>query len=186
MTTINWTGSKGQLIELRAECSTKMVKRESNLDGHIFIGKEEPYTSASLELYVDGEKVDSCRDTSFWEVIDTRNGIKKIWGLNCGMTNDQAIIVEKFLKEVIETGKTIEVVETEQLEAKKEAVENIENANKTMAKYESQSLKLNANQYQTWRTDYNNANNEGGEGYIPSLVTTEQYEYAKGIAGGTL
>lgn len=186
MTNLNWIGSKGQSIELRAECKTEMVKTKVDLDGHIFEGEEKPLTTANLELYVDGKKVDSCQDINFWKVIETSNGIKKIWGLNVGMSSEQAVIVENFLNEIIKNGKSVEVIESEKIEAAKETAENVENANKTIAKYESQTLKMNKKQYQEWKINYNNINNEGGEGYVPHLITTEQYEYAKSIIGGTL
>ena len=34
-------------------------------------------------------------------------------------------------------------------------------------------------EYKAWAKNYNNVVNEGGEGYIPDLPTTESYEAAK-------
>jgi hypothetical protein len=34
-----------------------------------------------------------------------------------------------------------------------------------------------------WRKAYNNFNNEGGEGYIPKVVTAQQVEWAKKVLG---
>jgi hypothetical protein len=36
-------------------------------------------------------------------------------------------------------------------------------------------------EYRAWAKQYNDINNEGGEGYIPELITIEQLEAAKKI-----
>jgi hypothetical protein len=38
-------------------------------------------------------------------------------------------------------------------------------------------------QAKTWRRRYNDAMNEGGEGYIPEVITQEMYDWAKSIVG---
>jgi len=178
MKTLTWTGIKGNTIELKAECKIEMKATTTNLDGDIFKGKAEPVTSANLELYIDGKKVDSSWDINFWQIVDLDNGFKKIWGLKIAMTAEQAIIVDEFLKNVIESGKAIEVIKNEKVTAAKENEKALENAKATVIKYESQTIKLNNEEYKKWRTNYNNVNNEGGEGYVPCLVTTEQYLHA--------
>ena len=179
---ISWTGSKGNKIELRARCATTMKEKTADLDGDIVTLGKEPQTAANLELWVDNKKVDSCWNINFWQVIDTRQGIKKIWGLPIGMSDTQAEIVEKFLKDVIESGKSEEVKTfedeknaTETAERKAEAQKIVDDA----AKYTS-PLMTNA-EYKAWRKRYNDINNEGGEGYIPELITAEQLEYAKKV-----
>jgi len=97
------------------------------------------------------------------------------------MTAEQAIIVDEFLKNVIESGKAIEVIENEKAEVVKENEEAVENAKEAITRYESQTIKLNNEEYKKWRTNYNNVNNEGCEGYVPCLVTTEQYLHALDI-----
>lgn len=182
MKTLTWTGSRGNAIELRAECKIEMAETEINLDGHVFDGKKEPTIRANLELYVDGKKVDSCWNTNFWRIIKfDDNGLKKVWGLKLTMTAEQAVLVEKFLNEVIESGKSTEVVENEKTEIKNKKAEELENAKRIIADYENQNVRLTNAEYKQWRINYNNANNEGGEGYIPTLITTEQYNCAKEI-----
>lgn len=185
MKTLTWTGSKGNKIELRATCKTYMRETEHSLDGWIVKGKPEPHTKANLELWVDGKKMDSCWNVNFWRIIDTPNGMKKIWGLNVGMTDEQAAKVEAFLNDVIESGKSEEVkkheaekVATEKAKAKAEAQKIIDEA----ATY-TKPLMTNA-QYKIWAKNYNNAVNEGGEGYIPHRITVEQLDYAKKVVRG--
>src|SRR5665648_613034 len=111
MKNINWIGSKGNKIELRAHCTITLEDKTVNLDGNIATLGKEPSTDASLELWIDGKKIDSCWDINFWRMTDIKEGFKKIWGLPIGMTNEQAMIVEAFLNEVIESGKTETVIE---------------------------------------------------------------------------
>jgi hypothetical protein len=39
----------------------------------------------------------------------------------------------------------------------------------------------NSEEVKKWRKAYNDINNEGGEGYIPEVVTEQQVEWAKKI-----
>lgn len=182
MKTLAWTGSKGNKIELRAQCETTMVDDIIDADGDkINLGKK-PYTEANLELWVDGKKVDSCWDTNFWQIIDTQSGVKKIWGLNVGMSNEQAIIVEKFLKDVIESGKTEEVKTEEATQTEAERAERKAEAQKVVDEAAKYTMPLMTNSaYKAWCKQYNDLHNEGGDGYIPSLITVEQLEYAKKV-----
>lgn len=118
---IAWVGSKGQKIELRAHCNTTMKDRMADLDGDIINLGKEPFTDANLELWVDDKKMDSCWDINFWKVINAQAaGVKKIWGLKVGMTGEQATIVEAFLNEVIESGKSEDVKNYETAKANAE------------------------------------------------------------------
>jgi hypothetical protein len=188
MKKISWIGSRGNEIELRATCKTYMRETEHNLDGWVVKGKPEPHTEANLELWVDNKKMDSCWNTNFWKIIDTRQGVKKVWGLNIGMSDEQAKKVETFLKNVIEPGKTEEVKAYENAKAEKEKQEKVEQAKrvieaaKTTRKNADGTL-MTREQARAWQKRYNDINNEGGDGYIPSVVTQEQYDRAKRILG---
>lgn len=187
--TIGWTGKNGNRIELKAFCVTKMVEKEIDSDGYIVKCGMEPRTDADLELWVDGKKVDSCWDVNFWRVIDLKEhpGYKKVWGLKLMMTAEQAEKVEAFLESVIEGGKAPEVKAYEnEKEAKKQA-ERVGEAKKVIQKAErtiadTGSLMTN-DQAQEWVKNYNNLYNEGGEGYIPEVITQEMYDWAKSIVG---
>ncbi len=186
--TINWKSSKGQNIELRAYCKVTMAEREINLDGDIIKGKAEPSTDANLELWVDGVKVDSCWNTNFWKLIDVCQmpGVKKVWGLKVAMGNEQAAIVDRFLKDVIENGKQEEVKAHEAAEAEARKVENIKMAEAILAKAEktyknTDGTLMDRKQANVWRNQYNDIHNEGGEGYVPEIITTEDVEWARSI-----
>jgi len=73
-------------------------------------------------------------------------------------------------------------VEHELKEAKELLESQIEWANRIMQEVESRRIRgvalLTNNEEQGWRVGYNNFNNEGGEGYIPTRATVESYNQA--------
>ena len=183
MESITWTGSKGNTIELKAECKTTMIDKTADLDGDIFITGKEPFTKANLELWVDGKKVDSCWNTAFWKIIDSQ-GMKKVWGLAVGMSTEQAEKVEKFLQAVIEDGKDDEVQENEAKEATDKRANDVKTAQTTIDKAEkthknADGTLMTRAQANEWTIRYNNIHNEGGEGYVPEVITQEMYDAAK-------
>jgi hypothetical protein len=190
MKTLNWISSKGNKIELRAYCKTTMQPREIDLDGHVFTGKPEPITDANLELWVNGQMVDSCWDTNFWRMIDLVDhpDYKKIWGLKIAVDLKQAEEIGAFLQSVIESGKSPEVKNYETAEADKNLADQVKRAENIVAaaestiKNEDDTLMTYA-QASAWRKIYNDINNEGGEGYVPEVVTKEDYEWAISILG---
>jgi len=159
-----------------------MVDNIINSDGYEIASGKITQTNANLELWVDGKKVDSCSDINFWKVIDTRAGYKKIWGLPVGMTDELAAKVEKFLKDVIESGKSEEVKAFEADKAEKEKAERRAEAQRIVDEAAKSTEPLMTNEeYKAWRKQYNDIHNEGGEGYIPERITVEQLEYAKKV-----
>lgn len=182
MKTLTWIGTKGNQMELRASCKTYMRETEHDLDGWKIKGDPKPYTDANLELWVDGKKIDSCWNTNFWQIVDTENGLRKIWGLPVGMTKEQAEIVEKFLQEVIEAGKSEEVKSYEAEKATAEKAKEIAAAQKIIDKAATYTQPLMTEaKYRAWARNYNNVMNEGCEGYIPEYITVEQLERARKI-----
>lgn len=184
MKTLKWVGTRGNEIELRARCEITMANKKVDLDGHVYESQtKEEQVDAMLELWVDSKRLDHCWDINFWCLIDVDNGLKKIWGLNIAMTPAQAEIVEQFLNEVIEAGKNVEVEATEQKEQENKRAEEILEAKRILDKASKQPKIMTNAEYAEWRRRYNNAMNEGGEGYIPKRVTKEQIEWAKKVLG---
>lgn len=188
MKAMNWTGSKGNKIELRASCETKMETFENRLDGTLVGTTTKPHTTANLELWVDGKKIKSCWDTNFWSLIDVKEmpGFKKIWGLPIAMDEAQAEKVERLLKSVIEDGKTEEVKASEEAQKVAEQAAKIEEAKEIIAQAEktirnADGSLMTRKQAQVWKKHYNDVHNEGGEGYVPTIITAEDVEYAESI-----
>jgi hypothetical protein len=181
MKSISWVGKNGNKIELRAKCSQNLAKSVVDLDGDKFLGENYISEDAMLELWIDGKKVDSCRDTGFWQIIDYPDmpGIKKIWGLKVGMLPDQAVKVQDFIKDVVKAGESEDVRKFKELREQRYLAAIEEGRKNIISRYENQSLKLTKEEYDRYIKDYNEKYNEGGEGYVPNLVTTEQYKKAK-------
>lgn len=61
----------------------------------------------------------------------------------------------------------------------------VENAREIVEAAEKQGVEklMTKEEIVKWRKNYNNIANEGGEGYIPQLISKEQYEHALGVLG---
>jgi len=179
---ISWIGKKGNNIELRAYCNTTMIDDTVDADGDIINVGKKPYSDANLELWVDGKMMDSCWNTNFWKIIDSGNGFKIVWGLKIGMADVQADIVAKFMADIIEAGKSDEVIAYEIAKAEAEIAAEKAAAQKIVDEAAKYTAPLMTNsQYQVWAKRYNDINNDGGYGYVPEYITVEQFEAAKEI-----
>lgn len=188
MKSITWAGLKGNTFELRAECTITMTDDILDADGFKHVVGKKPVTIAKLELFVDGVKKGHCSDVNSWKIIDCINypGYKMVKGLSVAMSPTQAEMVDAFLKSVIEEGKTAEVKEYEAAIAEAEKVKDIEYAKDILARAEKTTRNkdgslMTKDQAKAWRKRYNDLYNEGGEGYVPDVITIEQVEYAKSI-----
>jgi hypothetical protein len=187
MKQITWTGKAGNEITLKASCSITMQNKTADLDGDIItIGKKET-VDAQLELWVDGKKIKECTDINFWEIVDNKEtGLKKIWGLPVAMEEGQAKEVEAFLFSVIENGKTEDARAFEEKEAVAKKEEDIAEAKLIIEKSKktyknSDGTLMTMDEAKKWMKRYNDLHNEGGDGYIPEIITEEQVQYAMSI-----
>lgn len=171
-------------IEATYECV--MENEVLDADGYKIVGQPKPTEAGRCDMvaYVDGKKIDSCWNTSFWGLIDVREnpGVKKIWGLKVGFANpEDAERYEKWIAEIIDGGKSDEVKAYEKAEKEKEIKEKVESAKKTIAKAENQKDIPTREEAKRRMKQYNDVMNEGGEGYVPYIISAEEYEYAKEI-----
>ena len=169
-------------IEANYECTMKT--RTIYADGWDIPGESKPMDSIDNKLvaYVDRKIVDSSHDHNFWGVIDAGEGIKKIWGLKVGFANpDDAERYKKWIEEIIEGGKSDEVKAYEKAKKEKEIKERVESAKKTIEKAEMQKDIPAKKEAERRMKRYNDAVNDGGFGYVPYIISAEEYEYAKEI-----
>ena len=189
--TFEWITSNGAQAKIVATYEAVLERKSLDADGYAVKGNPEPTTAGRcmMAVYLDGKKIDSCRDPNFWGLIDVKQpGIKKIWGLKVGFDVESAGKYEEFLAELMEDGKSDEVKQYEAERAEKRkaaertrAQEIVEAAEKTRRNQDG-SLMSEA-QAAEWRRSYNNINNEGGDGYVPTIVTQEQLDRALEILG---
>lgn len=178
--------SNGSICTIEANYECVMERETLYADGWNIPGEEKPMDSIdnSLIAYIDGKKIDSSRDKSFWGLIDVRDnpGVKKIWGIKVGIVNpDDAERYEKWIAEIIDGGKSDEVKAYEKEQKEKENKEKVESAKKTIHKAEAQKDIPTNEEAKRRMKRYNDVMNEGGEGYVPYIISVEEYEYAKEV-----
>lgn len=98
------------------------------------------------------------------------------YGCGWGGTSHLFPISEAQEKELLD----LKMTKTNKIKEKEEK-EEFETAKIIIAKAERQSWMPTNEEYEKWARNYNNVNNEGGEGYIPHLITKEQLARAKKI-----
>lgn len=158
---------------------------EVNLDG-ILTGSIKVNTTSRVEIIMDGKvftksfgvdvlEYDRITDTYFDKMgLDHRKKYTRVYkavteGEETGLAIKAAIAemtaeIEKELQGVSE----VEKQEQEAIEIAKEVVE--------LAEKEGIENLLTTAELKVWRIKYNNLYNEGGEGYVPTRISREQYE----------
>lgn len=177
-----WTLGDGRKVTLEAEYTEKVQNKIANLDGDLIdTGKREIIATGTLTVYIDGKKFDTCDQPSFWQITETGHaGIKKIWGIKqIAFAEARAAEIEKFFAEVIEEGKAAEAEEIRAEEKEAAVTEEIENAEQIVAAAEAQADIPDRAEARRRMKRWNDIHNEGGEGYVPSIISREEYEQAK-------
>lgn len=153
-------------------------------DGDKIIGEPRPTeVGCNLIAYVDGKKFDSCWNPAFWRLIDVKEGVKKIWGLKVGFANhEDAERYEMWIAEMIDGGKSDEVKAYEKAEKDKEINEKVKSAKRTIEKAERQKDIPTEEEARRRMKQYNDAVNGGGFGYVPYIISINEYEHAKEVA----
>ena len=181
--TIEFNLKNGGVLKIEAEYECVMKKEIIDADGDKVMVKEKPTDiKSSMIAYVNGKKVDSSDLCSFWRLIDTKNGSRKIWGMGIAFTKQEdAERYEKWVAEIIESGKSDEVKDYEEKQIEKKVEEELNYAKRIIEKAEKQINIPNQEEAERRMKQYNDIANEGGEGYVPHIISMEEYMYAKGV-----
>lgn len=159
-----------------------MGRKIADADGiKVDVGPEIKITS-EMVAYVNGAKYDTCRNENFWRLINIDKPMrgKKIWGLQIGFSQpEDAANYEKWIADLIEAGTDEDVKAFKAAEAEKELQSKIKIAKRTIEKAEKQDKIRTAKETREYLRNLNEVLNEGGEGWLPKLVTLEKYEEAK-------
>lgn len=87
-------------------------------------------------------------------------------------------ITEEFAQQLIKAEETEEIADIEKERQEEISLwENVLKRAENTTKNSDGSLMSTA-QAKIWVKNYNDINNEGGEGYVPSVITQENYDYA--------
>lgn len=166
-----------------------MQKQTAWLDGDILEMGEKPLELVNARLYVDDElkyssNVVSGYDLKLSEDIRTIKGykVRTVHALKLAIINPEVWEkYEEWLEEVIKDGTEPEVKEFQKREKEKAAAEELEYAKEVVRIAESQKdipSREEARRRMKW---WNDTYNEGGEGFVPTIINIEQYKKAKNV-----
>lgn len=187
--TYEWTGPTGNKFRIDANC-TASLKPVSRLydacDVRHFTDKMEIVYDAQLDAYVNGQKTSTCSNVDAWKVVELpgRPDCKKIRGLDrIAFTNDKADEIRDFLNAAIIEGTPADVAKFMADEAAAEQARvnarTIRECKKIISAFEAQTKSPETrSDARRMMDEYNRANNEGGEGYVPRIYNREDYDRA--------
>ena len=199
--TVNWTSQTGRAVTIEIELTKKMTSDISYSDGwNVDLG-DKVYEEKSIKVYANGKCVDSARQNpriiegifytdEFKAKVKASGGYAKLTDkLVVNETNYNLIMVainEAELEVAAEfkaENETIvaELEEKEAVEVAKTIANEVKWASRIVEEAEARGEVLTEVQEASWRVNYNNMNNEGGEGFIPTRATTESLSKAREI-----
>ena len=137
---------------------------------------KEILKSTEAKFYIEGNlKTKSSEEMIY--AVDSEKGRFGDILLKAGTVNN---ILETIKEMHIELSKEFGIKTKSEIDAENEIIK----ANKIMSEIETRQTEiLSDSEEKIWRKNYNNINNEGGEGYIPCRATLEDIERAKNILG---
>lgn len=159
----------------RVEIAMTYYNKQADLDGYVFETKEIAKITKA-KLYIDG----NFKNEASEGFIYLKDGDKCRFGnILITATTGQKIIDEIKIMHT-ELSKEFGIKTEEEIKKERE----IKRANRILTEAATRTNILSDAEEKTWRTQYNNINNEGGEGYVPSRVTLEDVARANAILGG--
>lgn len=177
-----WELSDGRTATLKGIYVSALVDDTVDADGDIIVVSKRISTAgSSLTAYVDGKKVDVCRNPGSWQIINTSSGAKKIWGLPIGFANDDtASAYCDFLAILMQDAPEV-VAHKAELQKKEEAWQRkakIAHCKAVVNAAEKGRIVASREEARRRAESWNNVVNEGGYGYVPLWVTQEEYDAA--------
>ena len=193
---VKWESKSGMAIEAKITVSKNVNEVVAYADGYNVNLGSEIVETIEIAIYIDGKY--HSKSNELPSVIDMTKipakFAKAFAGAYARVTDtvncDKAIYTE-IINAVEEAINEIKAIETTEAEKAVEAIENeeeakaieeeIEWAEKVMEEAAGRTEILNRANETEWIRSYNNLHNEGGYGYTPQRVTTEDVTRAKQI-----
>lgn len=174
----------GREAKLTAKYECTMQCEEYDLDGDKIMGKPRPHESigSRLTAFVDGKEVGSCTGSDSWKLYVDNNGIHKIYGVRIGFVDSStAKEYADWIDEIIEGGKSEEVKAYEKVKAEKKIQNMLCEARETVRKAEEQKDIPDIAEARKRMQRWNEVINEDAEGYVPHIISKQEYDAAKKI-----
>lgn len=174
---------RGDTVEIRYEYRKEVVSRTGNADGYEIDLGEEIHETDNAVVFVNGRKFTDGQPILVDEdIAGIKAGTLLIGNLRIvdeQLKADILAMVEKTKAEGITPD--AEAMEIEEIAKTKDVVlakaQSIIEKSKTTRRNADGSL-MNQEQALEWRRHYNDVVNEGGDGYVPEIITQEQYDWA--------
>ena len=193
---VKWESKSGMAIEAKITVSKNVNEVVAYADGYNVNLGSEIVETIEIAIYIDGKY--HSKSNELPSVIDMTKIPAKFAKAFAGAyarVTDLVNCNEKTYSEIInaveEAINEIKAIETTEAEKAVEAIENeeeakaieeeIEWAEKVMKEAAGRTEILNRANETEWIRSYNNLHNEGGYGYTPQRVTTEDVTRAKQI-----
>jgi hypothetical protein len=198
---INWTTTRGAKVEALLKYEATYIPSRPVDGGWEGITRETYLEERSIDIYINGELFGTIKG-NISEVMkgknypdqdlvkggctikgnmDKANGEKVRFGTD-GVTYD------RFVQEwrILEAQAPKDVNRLKSREAELDIYSEVIEAKRIIEDAETSVVNISGKlmtvaEARVWRKKYNDFYNEGGEGYIPDVVTKEAYEWAKAI-----
>lgn len=179
--TFEWQAANGQTARIEVEYECRLDDTELDADGWKIKGGKELFEHGDLVAYLGDKVLGRCNMPMFWGLISTSRG-KMIHGAEVGFRRDaDAARYAEWIAQVKADGETAEAKAYKQAQAKQEAQRDLAEARETVRKAEAQKDIPTQAEARRRIKAYNDLYNEGGEGYVPRIITREEYDYAQEI-----
>ena len=195
---VKWESKSGLAIEAKITVSKNINEKVAYADGHNVSLGSEIVETIEIAIYINGKYHSNSNElprvieagkypAKFVKEMKAAGAHARVTDLvNCNEKVYAEIInaVEEAINEIkaieeTEAEKAAEAIENEK-EAK-EVAKEIEWAEKVMKEASGRTSILSSENEKAWIKSYNNLYNEGGEGYAPERVTTEDVARATQI-----
>jgi hypothetical protein len=176
--TVEWEGQSGHCVAvITAEAGTN--RTEINLDGHATGMYETTQVSRhSCKLYINDTVMASGWFLGADEITDAPAGAA---AMIHGLRVDRIYVKADVWAMIKEAQEAVEAEVAEEIAEEDDEAQDVvtESAKRTIEAAEHGALVMPAAEIAGWVERYNNVYNEGGEGYIPTVIAKEALDKAR-------
>lgn len=189
---VNWISqASGAQVEVEITVSKEAKETVSFSDGWNIPTGTEIVSFKEISISANGKLVETAHMNP--EIVNRANGVYARIYNRAGLTEEQYNLIMAAVTEAeaeLEAQFTAENEEIATAEKEREIAEEakateirIERARRIVEEAARREEILTDKEEETWRENYNNIMNEGGEGYVPQRVTKESLAWANKVLG---
>lgn len=189
--TIGWKTLSGKSVEITMTHESIMIDDISYADGYNVPLGRKPYEIGTVVITIEGQKPVSVRLNEYTIAKELSGASLKHNPQFAGMyqlpntmiltSKENAELFNQTVAEVLAGGKDEEYKAHEAAETAKAVEQEIAWANRIIEKAAKQDRLYDDAEIKIMTSNYNDLYNDGGEGYVPTWVSQEQYDKAQRI-----